>query len=174
MASQNKLTKVILQVLKEYKKKYNNITARKINEGKCNRFASDVIDLLGDTSGIEIVELWERGAGRVGSFKDLGHTWLEYKGKFYDAEAPYGVGSVYDLPELKRVREKYPDYNIESYKEVKKSNKDGMVKKKPKNMKVWWDDDSYRNIPKPRSTNKQQRQIILEGRLLPPDLSGEL
>jgi len=47
----------------------------------------------------------------------MGHVWVKYKGKFYDAEAPNGVDDWRELPYIKKVfkiRGRYPD-DIEKF-----------------------------------------------------------
>jgi hypothetical protein len=42
----------------------------------------------------------------------MGHVWIKYQGKFYDAEAPNGVDDWRELPYIQRVykvRGRYPD-----------------------------------------------------------------
>ena len=41
-------------------------------------------------------------------FQMVGHVWIYYNGKHYDAETPYGTSSIWDMPIFKR--------NLESYR----------------------------------------------------------
>lgn len=83
----NKVTKSILEVSKLYKRRYG-VTSRGMNKGLCEQFAEDVLELVGnnDVSIEDNASEW------------FNHCWLEYKGRYYDAEAPTGVDEVADLP----------------------------------------------------------------------------
>lgn len=64
---------------------------RDINRGSCFDFATVVFDLV---EGSKIA-----GHNRHG----CGHTYIEYKGRCYDAEAPQGVKRWQSLPFFKRL-----------------------------------------------------------------------
>lgn len=40
----------------------------------------------------------------IGPFDDVGHYWIEFEGRHYDAEAPDGVERMEDLPIFRRAR----------------------------------------------------------------------
>ena len=68
-----------------------------INCGNCDDFANEVAEQFTEAEaywGIDIVEEFPN------NLKDDadGHCFIEYKGKYYDAEAPEGVNHVTQLP----------------------------------------------------------------------------
>ena len=64
-----------------------------INNGSCFDFATVVFELI---AGCKI-------AGQ--NIGGVGHTWIEYKGRCYDAEVPEGVRNWLSLPFWKRLQE---------------------------------------------------------------------
>lgn len=72
-------------------KNWKKFTPEVINKGFCDIFADNLEAKL---SG---VTQWTTDEGSDGS-GTFGHTWIEYKGKFYDAEVPKGVKTYYEIP----------------------------------------------------------------------------
>ena len=99
-----------------------------INKGKCEDFADMVHAELGRPSDISILstevfddpyaaregDVWQNDINvsaldRYGSKIDIpndthipGHVWIYYNKKHYDAEAPNGVNSLWELPIFKK------------------------------------------------------------------------
>jgi len=63
-------------------------TLEDINSGRCHDVARAVNNQLGYTTRVELM--------------NGGHGWLRFKGKHYDAEAPSGVQTPWDLPFFQR------------------------------------------------------------------------
>ena len=59
-------------------------SAKKINEGLCFDWATEVFSLV-----------WDRGCKICGH---NGHAYIEYRGRFYDSETPHGVKRWRRLP----------------------------------------------------------------------------
>ncbi len=72
--------------------KFRGLSARNINSGQCFEWATIVFDKI---AGSKI-------AGQ--NIRGCGHTWIEYKGRLYDAEVPNGVRNWKDLPFWKRLK----------------------------------------------------------------------
>jgi hypothetical protein len=68
-----------------------------INNGSCNEWGEEVLDLLRETT--YIVEYWETLFG----FADTTHAFLRIDGKFYDAECPEGVDDHMELPIFRKL-----------------------------------------------------------------------
>jgi len=59
-----------------------------INNGECEDFARDVLEIVPQAK-----EVWSE----MFSMELVGHVWVEYRGKHYDAECPDGVRDWHDL-----------------------------------------------------------------------------
>lgn len=68
-----------------------------INCGECEDFAMRVIDLMGGYSN----ELTDGAPDDMDCYLP-GHYWIEYKGKYYDAECSSGASDWHKLPIFKR------------------------------------------------------------------------
>lgn len=68
-----------------------------INNGECEDFALEIIRRMGGYSP----DLTD-GAPNDMECKLPGHYWIEYKGKYYDAECPQGVSKWQELPIFKK------------------------------------------------------------------------
>ena len=86
------IEEAIEQVLEEY-----NLSGRVINRGYCEEFASRVIDIMGGYSHVLDI-----GADDMDVEPWVGHYWIEYEGRFFDAECIRGVDFWQDLPIFKR------------------------------------------------------------------------
>jgi hypothetical protein len=71
---------------------FEDMTEEDINSGSCFDWATIVFDYV---AGSKI-------AGQ--NINDCGHTWVEFKGRCYDAEVPQGVRNWLDLPFWKRLK----------------------------------------------------------------------
>lgn len=142
------ITHEIMQLIEEYKERYNFTYAREINQGYCVEFAEELEerckgyeglgnintvseDVLrfdegyttgyeeGDTEAGQLPDSgWNRRAieqvyhsplpvgttlAHLNAFGETGyHVWVECNGKFYDAECPTGVTSIFELPFYER------------------------------------------------------------------------
>jgi hypothetical protein len=76
------------------------IPLSKINEGYCADFATFIYE---NVAGAEIWNDEELGS------KVYTHTFIKYKGLYYDAEAPEGVKQWIELPIFQRNAEPCPD-----------------------------------------------------------------
>ena len=73
---------------------YFGMNPYQINDGYCGEFA-------------EVLEQTIPGAEANDCELDFtygDHAWIEYKGRYYDAETPFGVDNLDDLPIFKRRR----------------------------------------------------------------------
>lgn len=68
------------------------VTPYNINDGECDAWAQEVMDLLEDSK--HEVEIWET----VFCFADTTHVFLRVDGKFYDAECLQGADDHMELP----------------------------------------------------------------------------
>jgi len=78
------------QALELAHKNWSTFTGKVCNSGFCDIYASKLSKLPSGT---------------------LGHVWVEFKGKFYDAETPDGVDDWKDLPwmqEFYKAKKQYP------------------------------------------------------------------
>jgi hypothetical protein len=91
------ITTTILNLLKEFDE-----SPEEINNGLCADFA-DIIwrecDLSSEISFCDNENL-TNGA------EEYIHTFIKYKGLYYDSEAPYGVEDWKNLPTFKRIYDK--------------------------------------------------------------------
>jgi len=82
---------------------WEEFTPEMCNNGFCDLFAYKFRE---EYPGAEIWNTyWSVGM-------TMGHVWVKYQGKYYDAEVPNGVEDWKDLPYIQRVfkaRGKYPD-----------------------------------------------------------------
>lgn len=72
-----------------------------INNGDCDRFADAVCSKVKGTE-VRITEFEDEFEG----YHWVGHFWVEYKGKHYDAECPDGVDNFLDLPIFQKAKVK--------------------------------------------------------------------
>lgn len=87
-------------------KDWAEFTPTVCNSGFCDIFALKINKYLKGAT------LWETEESDGG--KTFGHVWIEYKGKYYDAEIPKGVKDLKDIPYIKRAIEfngKMPEVN---------------------------------------------------------------
>ena len=96
--------------LAEQYKRASGLSPRQINQGQCDNFASDLQSLVSD-SRLFCSEQFED------EWPDVpGHCWVEFEGKWFDAETPDGVDEWKDLPIFVRFikwekRGKQPDFH---------------------------------------------------------------
>ena len=93
------LSQRIRETVKDYKKQGKS--PEYINTGECELFADKVIKRFpyaeyGSTDDYTDLNETALIGGKRAAF--LGHTWITYKGKHFDAEAPKGVNRWFDLP----------------------------------------------------------------------------
>jgi len=88
------ITQEIQQLVGEYKKSPHNI-----NNGECEDFAMTIIERMGGYT-----EELREGTPDFDSVLP-GHYWIEYKGKYYDAECPSGVSDWHKLPVFRRANQ---------------------------------------------------------------------
>jgi hypothetical protein len=95
---------------------WDEFTPEMCNNGFCDIFAEKFRE---EYPGAEIWNTyWSVGM-------TMGHVWVKYQGKFYDAEAPNGVDDWRELPYIQKVfkaRGKYPD-DVERLAEAIVGNK---------------------------------------------------
>jgi len=92
------------QALKLAHKTWSTFTGKVCNTGFCDIYADKLSKLLPGSIQWSTEEQGPSGT--------LGHAWIEYKGKFYDAETPNGVADYKDLPWMKdfyQTRKRYPE-----------------------------------------------------------------
>lgn len=91
------LIRMLFEVREDFAKE--GIPPIEINSGCCADFATVVWERLGKPSDevLEFVDDESLGAGRYT------HTFLRFKGRYYDAEAPEGVDDWQDLPIFQRL-----------------------------------------------------------------------
>ena len=87
------ITSIIEQLVEEYPE-----SPFEINCGLCDLFAADIIVRMGGYSD----DLTEGSIANIDS-PYWGHVWIEYQGKYYDAECPTGIGNYRQLPIFNRV-----------------------------------------------------------------------
>ncbi len=113
------------------------ISPYEINNGCCNEWAQEVLDLLAKAP--VLVEMWEKPFG----FADTTHCFLRINGKFYDAEDLEGTDDHMGLPIFaklfKETKTRQPvwlidhngfadpkqnvrDVSLELWKEIRKDN----------------------------------------------------
>lgn len=81
---------IILALIKEW-----NISPYDINNGQCEDFAMEIINRMGGYSA-NITEVCTENFVEFGEL--VGHYWILYKGKHYDAECPNGTKDWKNLP----------------------------------------------------------------------------
>jgi len=75
-------------------KDWAEFTPKVCNNGFCDIFADKITKYLKGS------KTWNTYTSDGG--KTFGHVWIEYKGKYYDAEIPKGVKNIEDIPYIKR------------------------------------------------------------------------
>jgi hypothetical protein len=91
------------QALELAHKNWSKFTGKVCNSGFCDIYASKLSKLLPGSKQWDTEEQGPSGT--------LGHVWVEFKGKFYDAETPDGVTDWKDLPWMKefyKAKKQYP------------------------------------------------------------------
>lgn len=91
------------QALELAHKNWSTFTGKVCNSGFCDIYASKLSKLLPGSVQWDTEEQGPSGT--------LGHVWVEFKGKFYDAETPDGVDDWKDLPwmqEFYKAKKQYP------------------------------------------------------------------
>lgn len=100
----------INRILKRTEKEQNLVkpdweefTPEMCNDGFCDIFAEKFRE---EYPGAELWNTyWSLGS-------TMGHVWIKYKDKFYDAETPYGVKDWKELPYIQKIykeKKQYPD-----------------------------------------------------------------
>lgn len=97
------------KVIKKMRKKYH-CSIEQINNGECDDFAVDVAEYFFGEDTAQTLFFRELNGFQLVTYGDYSkfedelnpHTWIVYRGKHYDAEAPNGVESHYDLPIYRR------------------------------------------------------------------------
>jgi hypothetical protein len=114
-------------------KDWDTFGGKECNNGFCDIFAKNLAKHL---PGSKILSTEDPRN------ETLGHVWVEYEGKYFDAETPDGVSSWKDLPWMKEFYSKVRSYptDIETLNE--KKNKDpfglleGLINKTPSEVQV--------------------------------------
>jgi ribosomal protein S18 acetylase RimI-like enzyme len=91
------------QALELAHKNWSTFTGKVCNSGFCDIYASKLSKLLPGSKQWDTEEMGPSGT--------LGHVWVEFKGKFYDAETPDGVDDWKELPwmqEFYKAKKQYP------------------------------------------------------------------
>jgi hypothetical protein len=81
-----------------------------INSGLCADFADSIwrkfpqVDVLGiyELSDLEAFPTDDPMIIEAMTFEAVGHSFVHYKGKYFDSECPNGVNGPYDLPVIRR------------------------------------------------------------------------
>ena len=118
------LSKVIERISKNY-----NCSIEDINNGECDNFAVEVAEYFFGEDTSQTLFFRELNGFKLVTYGDYSkfddeldpHTWILYNGKHYDAEAPNGVVSHYDLPIYKR------QFNNKNLNEMFSSNKEEII-----------------------------------------------
>lgn len=101
------INKVLKQTEREAKQNYNvdwdELTPQMCNQGFCDDFANNLKKLYPQA------ELWQTFTS-ANPNTAVGHIWVKYKGKHYDAETPNGVSDWIDLPHMQRIHKIYKQY----------------------------------------------------------------
>ena len=91
------------QALELTHKNWGSFTGKVCNSGFCDIYADKLSKLLPGSKKWDTEE--------QGSSGTLGHVWVEFKGKFYDAETPDGVSDWKELPWMQsfyKAKKQYP------------------------------------------------------------------
>ena len=91
------------QALELAHKNWSTFTGKVCNTGFCDIYADKLSKLLPGSKQWDTEEQGPSGT--------LGHVWVEFKGKFYDAETPNGVSDWKQLPwmqEFFKAKKQYP------------------------------------------------------------------
>ena len=91
------------QALELAHKNWSTFTGKVCNTGFCDIYADKLSKLLPGSKQWDTEEQGPSGT--------LGHVWVEFKGKFYDAETPNGVSDWKQLPwmqEFYKAKKQYP------------------------------------------------------------------
>ena len=144
------------KIIKKMRKKYH-CSIKQINNGECDDFAVDVAEYFFGEDTAQTLFFRELNGFQLVTYGDYckfedeldPHTWIVYRGKHYDVEAPNGVESHYDLPIYKR-QFKNKKINEVYSKDIKHRvlllEKGGKINKK--DLGVHWslDEDFVRNL----------------------------
>jgi hypothetical protein len=112
---QDALSQTEKEALKITYKNWDTFGGKECNNGFCDIFARNLSKYL---PGSKIMSTEDPRN------ETLGHVWVEYKGKYFDAETPNGVNSWKELPWMKEFYAKNNSYpsNIENLNEVGEAN----------------------------------------------------
>ena len=91
----SKIAQAILDCIEKFKQIPEIDCAEDINHGYCDLFAECIRTKVPDAR----IHQWDREDG-----KPANHDFIEYRGRFYDAEAPGGVDDYRDLPIFEGMR----------------------------------------------------------------------
>jgi len=83
----DKLTEIIKDKVRDF-----GLSPYEINTGSCDNFADSVLDEA-KHCGLDV---------SLREDENVGHIWVVYKGRHYDAEVPKGVSDWKELPIIKR------------------------------------------------------------------------
>jgi len=101
------LIKIIKKLIPKYQGLQPNCSIEEINSGSCDNFAVNVLEYFFDRELVDSLFYRTFNGVKLVISSDYSddlepHTWIVYDGKHYDAEAPYGVDELHDLPIYKR------------------------------------------------------------------------
>ncbi len=68
-----------------------------INQGQCEDFANKVTKII-----IGSASMWDNEIPLSEQYGDTSHCFIYWKGRYYDAEEPWGVKNPLDLPLFRR------------------------------------------------------------------------
>lgn len=101
----------ILDYMREWRANHGvKRTAREFNMGECIEIAEHVEDTVQGAKIVRLVDMMfpEMSDDEREDFEDKNdsiiHEFIEYGGKYFDAEVPCGVESIEEIPVLKRFR----------------------------------------------------------------------
>lgn len=84
------LTQTILDVVAE-----RGMCGARINAGGCEEFAEEVVERLGGHTDELTTDTFLGHPGGT-------HSYIKFRGRYYDAEAPEGVSQIGQLPVIQR------------------------------------------------------------------------
>ena len=101
----------VIKLTRRLYKRLLEVTSRNINNGLCEDFALDVIQVMRDAWGFSrIFEVWgedkmmEETGDEWTSVEITSHCFIEFRGRYYDSETPGGVDDWKKLPCFKHDR----------------------------------------------------------------------
>lgn len=144
-----------------------------INCGLCEEWAEDVRQLYKNITGKDEVEILDPG-NLSGNSDDslMGHVFIRFKGKFYDAETSSGVSQWQNLPLFKKQGTK-PDVDEISKKDINavhpknvdfydKENHDWKMNKMTLSNLIALRDKTLRFLNDSRTSDMQDRQELID------------